>query len=143
MQRGLVGSEMCIRDSINAEYMGLKIAITKCQQRHPSLVAHSRTQPTAPREDPKHPAEKKAFKALNNWTFKNNEEIATKMSELKGERAQLRTILDKFQQDFIRTYNRKIKYNKDIAPVAEEFKHYKELKKTILKLEELFSAPSQ
>eukprot|EP00831_Metopus_contortus_P005866 TRINITY_DN12210_c0_g1_i4.p3 TRINITY_DN12210_c0_g1~~TRINITY_DN12210_c0_g1_i4.p3 ORF type:complete len:123 (+),score=27.65 TRINITY_DN12210_c0_g1_i4:169-537(+) len=24
MQRGLVGSEMCIRDSINAEYMGVK-----------------------------------------------------------------------------------------------------------------------
>eukprot|EP00831_Metopus_contortus_P060574 TRINITY_DN52478_c0_g1_i1.p1 TRINITY_DN52478_c0_g1~~TRINITY_DN52478_c0_g1_i1.p1 ORF type:complete len:152 (-),score=29.41 TRINITY_DN52478_c0_g1_i1:55-510(-) len=30
MQRGLVGSEMCIRDSINAEYMG-KIKMSKMQ----------------------------------------------------------------------------------------------------------------
>eukprot|EP00831_Metopus_contortus_P036382 TRINITY_DN28803_c0_g1_i1.p2 TRINITY_DN28803_c0_g1~~TRINITY_DN28803_c0_g1_i1.p2 ORF type:complete len:130 (+),score=18.02 TRINITY_DN28803_c0_g1_i1:112-501(+) len=30
MQRGLVGSEMCIRDSINAEYMGTFILNTLC-----------------------------------------------------------------------------------------------------------------
>eukprot|EP00831_Metopus_contortus_P079912 TRINITY_DN8049_c0_g1_i1.p1 TRINITY_DN8049_c0_g1~~TRINITY_DN8049_c0_g1_i1.p1 ORF type:complete len:169 (+),score=29.81 TRINITY_DN8049_c0_g1_i1:151-657(+) len=31
MQRGLVGSEMCIRDSINAEYMGYKTMMSKDQ----------------------------------------------------------------------------------------------------------------
>eukprot|EP00831_Metopus_contortus_P021380 TRINITY_DN19551_c0_g1_i2.p1 TRINITY_DN19551_c0_g1~~TRINITY_DN19551_c0_g1_i2.p1 ORF type:complete len:132 (-),score=32.58 TRINITY_DN19551_c0_g1_i2:268-663(-) len=33
MQRGLVGSEMCIRDSINAEYMGSILGLT-CEIYH-------------------------------------------------------------------------------------------------------------
>ncbi len=76
-------------------------------------------------------------KVFDQWTFKDNDEVRTKIAELKGERGNLRVTLDKFQQDFVKAYNRKIKYNKDIAPVAGDFKRYKELKKIILKLEEL------
>jgi len=45
-------------------------------------------------------------------------------------------LLDNFQKDFITRNNRKIKYNKDIAPVADDFKLYKDLKKVISDLEE-------
>ncbi len=78
-----------------------------------------------------------ATKTFGEWTFKNNEEIISKIAELKAERTRLRGTLDKFQQEFVRVHNRKIKYNKDIAPVAGDFKRYKELKKIIVKLEEL------
>lgn len=47
---------------------------------------------------------------------------------MKTERRELRTKLDKFQKDFEVTHNRKIRYTKDIAPVAQDFKRYKEMK---------------
>eukprot|EP00831_Metopus_contortus_P007583 TRINITY_DN12897_c0_g1_i1.p2 TRINITY_DN12897_c0_g1~~TRINITY_DN12897_c0_g1_i1.p2 ORF type:complete len:139 (-),score=27.71 TRINITY_DN12897_c0_g1_i1:5-421(-) len=37
MQRGLVGSEMCIRDSINAEYMGTNLCLQKNHRLRPSV----------------------------------------------------------------------------------------------------------
>lgn len=74
-------------------------------------------------------------KVYNEYTFKTDEELKEKIAELKSERAHLRILLDKFQQEFIKTYNRKIKYNRDIAPVSNQFKRYKELKKIIADLE--------
>lgn len=54
---------------------------------------------------------------------------------MKKERAQLRTKLDKYQKEFFRLHNRKIKYRNDIKPVADEFKRYKDLKDEIHTLE--------
>lgn len=53
------------------------------------------------------------------------------IEEFKKERALLRVKLDKYQKDFFKTHNRKIKYRNDIKPVAEEFKRYKDLKEEI------------
>ena len=47
---------------------------------------------------------------------------------MKQERRELRIKLDKFQKDFESTHNRKIKFTKDIAPVANDFARYKEMK---------------
>lgn len=54
---------------------------------------------------------------------------------MKKERAALRTKLDKYQKEFFRLHNRKIKYRNDIKPVADEFKRYKDLKDEIQSLE--------
>ena len=73
---------------------------------------------------------------LGKIEFKGREEIVRVIKELKIERGKLRTQLDQFQKDFIKLNNRKIKYNKDIAPCAAQFQRYKELKKIIAKIEE-------
>ena len=123
-------------------YKKLKQTLSRCAhlagRSKPAQHKHAAEQPGV-KENAKVPEKKPSgtVKTFNEWTFKNNEEIHTKILELKTERGQLRTVLDKFQQDFVKAYNRKIKYNKDIAPVAGDFKRYKELKKTIVKLEEL------
>lgn len=57
------------------------------------------------------------------------------MEEFKKERTNLRTKLDKYQKEFFRLHNRKIKYRNDIKPVADEFKRYKDLKEEIQHLE--------
>ena len=62
--------------------------------------------------------------------------LEKKIEETKKQRQDLRILLDNFQKDFITRNNRKIKYNKDIAPVADDFKLYKDLKKVISDLEE-------
>lgn len=80
------------------------------------------------KENEKKKEEKKSFKPFN-------VEISKKIQELKSERSILRNELDKFQQEFIQVNNRKIKYAKDIEPVAFKFKRYKELKQIILDLE--------
>ena len=64
-----------------------------------------------------------------------DEAIKKRLAEVKKERADLRIVLDNFQRDFVAKNNRKIKYNKDIASVAKEFKTYKELKTIIAELE--------
>ena len=61
---------------------------------------------------------------------------------MKQERRDLRTKLDKFQKDFETANNRKIRYTKDIAPVANDFKRYKDMKGELLKLEVLVQALS-
>lgn len=66
----------------------------------------------------------------------NNEtELKKQIHDFMKERKHLRKVLDTFQKDFQKTYNRKLRFTKDIAPVAAEFKRYKELKKEIAKLE--------
>lgn len=59
--------------------------------------------------------------------------------EYMKERKHLRKVLDSFQKDFQKTYNRKLRFTKDITPVANEFKRYKELKKEIAKLENILN----
>jgi hypothetical protein len=44
--------------------------------------------------------------------------------------------------DFETANNRKIRYTKDIAPVANDFKRYKDMKGELLKLEVLVQALS-
>jgi predicted nucleic acid-binding Zn-ribbon protein len=57
------------------------------------------------------------------------------VEDMKKERAALRTKLDRYQKDFFKIHNRKIKYRNDIKEVADEFKRYKDLKEEIQALE--------
>lgn len=57
------------------------------------------------------------------------------MEEHKKERGNLRTKLDQFRKQFEQTYNRKIKFKRDIKDVEGEFKRYKDLKDDIQKME--------
>ena len=66
-------------------------------------------------------------------------DLKKQIHDYMKERKHLRRVLDTFQKDFLRTYNRKLRFTKDIAPVAAEFKRYKELKKEIAKLESILN----
>jgi hypothetical protein len=57
------------------------------------------------------------------------------VEEFKKERVLLRAKLDQFRKQFEQTYNRKIKFKRDIKDVEGEFKRYKDLKDDIAKLE--------
>lgn len=57
------------------------------------------------------------------------------MIEVKHERRELRTKLDSFQKTFEQAHNRKIRYTKDIGPIGNDFKRYKDLKGEIAKFE--------
>jgi predicted nuclease with TOPRIM domain len=69
--------------------------------------------------------------------MKTASEVHKKYLEMKSERRELRTKLDKFQKDFEAANNRKIRYTKDIAAVAPDFKRYKDMKGELQKLEVL------
>jgi len=62
-------------------------------------------------------------------------EVKRLLEELRNERSELRVTLHNFQSEFSRTHNRKIRYHKDIAPVENEYKRYKEVKSEIAKYE--------
>ena len=47
----------------------------------------------------------------------------------------MRVKLDKFQKEFEQNHKRKIRYSKDIAPVSQDFKRYKDLKGELAKFE--------
>lgn len=55
---------------------------------------------------------------MKKFNVRSVQEAQKKYLEMKTERRELRTKLDKFQKDFEVTHNRKIRYTKDIAPVA-------------------------
>lgn len=69
-------------------------------------------------------------------------EANKKLSELRAQRSELRDKLHKYQADFTKTNNRKIKYHKDIAPVESEYQRYKEIKNEIARLEGVLGIPS-
>ena len=119
-------------------YKKIKQALGKSAQQSKAAPAHGGSKQVE-RKKGKAEEERKqtAVRVYNEWSFKTNEEIKEKIAELKNERGHLRGVLDKFQQEFVKTYNRKIKYNKDIAPVSNQFKRYKDLKKIIVNLEEI------
>ena len=76
---------------------------------------------------------------MKKYNVKNSVEASKKLLEIKQERRELRLRLDKFQKDFEQTHNRKIRYTKDIAPVAHDFKKYKDLKTEIQRMEVLIT----
>jgi hypothetical protein len=69
--------------------------------------------------------------------FRNAVDVTRKLNEIKNERKILRSQLDQFQKNFEETHKRKIRYTKDIVPVQQEFKRYKDLKVDIAKLEQV------
>ena len=69
-------------------------------------------------------------------------ELKKRLEELKKSKNDLRNKLHNYQQSFTKDNNRKIKYHKDIAPVEEDYKRYKELKSEIAKIEEIVNSGS-
>lgn len=69
-------------------------------------------------------------------------EIKKRLDDLKKLKNDLRNKLHNYQQNFSQDNNRKIKYHKDIAPVEEDYKRYKELKAEIQKIEEVINSSS-
>lgn len=72
---------------------------------------------------------------MKKYNLKNSIDIQKKFSELKQERKDLRVKLDKFQKEFEQNHKRKIRFSKDIAPVSQDFKRYKDLKGELAKFE--------
>jgi hypothetical protein len=72
---------------------------------------------------------------MKKMNFDGEKDLKKRIHDFMKERKHLRKVLDTFQKDFQKTYNRKLRFTKDISPVASEFKRYKELKKEISKLE--------
>ena len=60
-----------------------------------------------------------------------------KLQELKKTRNGLRDVLHNYQQEFTRSNNRKIRYQKDIQMVEKEYNDYKLIKQQIAELEGL------
>lgn len=79
-------------------------------------------------------------KGQGNTGFMNQEQIRRQLEEYKGFRLQLREKLHSYQTEFTKNNSRKIKYHKDIAPVENEYKHYKEIKQEISRLEGLLGS---
>ena len=63
------------------------------------------------------------------------EESQKRVEELKKERSELKAVLHNFQMEFSQTNHRRIRYHRDIAPVENEYKRYKEVKAELSKLE--------
>ncbi|KAM3139107.1 hypothetical protein pb186bvf_008705 [Paramecium bursaria] len=70
-------------------------------------------------------------------TIQTNTEIQKRIDDLKKKRAELREILNTFQNDFTQNHNRKIRFHRDIAPVEREYKQYKDIKLEIQRLEQM------
>lgn len=56
----------------------------------------------------------------NNVSLDLNNVKEKKLKELYKKKIELRTVLQKYQQEFLTKYNRKIKFHKDILPVEKE-----------------------
>ncbi|CAG9313300.1 unnamed protein product [Blepharisma stoltei] len=65
----------------------------------------------------------------------NREETVRKLETLRKERGELKAVLHNFQMEFSQTNQRRIRYHKDILPVENEYKRYKDVKAEIAKLE--------
>ncbi len=74
---------------------------------------------------------------LSKLQLSDESALKRRIHDYYRERKSLRRILDSFQKEFFKIYNRKLRFTKDIQPVANEFKRYKELKKEIQRLEGL------
>lgn len=55
------------------------------------------------------------------------------------ERKDLRVKIEAYKQEFESTNNRRIKYERDIAPIRTEYNKYKDLKNELLRLEEMLN----
>jgi len=79
-------------------------------------------------------------KGQGNVGLSTQEQIRRQLEEYRGFRLQLREKLHSYQTEFTKNNSRKIKYHKDIAPVENEYKQYKEIKQEITKLEGLLTS---
>ena len=70
----------------------------------------------------------------------SQEQMRRQLEEYRNIRQQLRERLHLYQTEFTRNNNRRIKYQRDIAPVEEEYKRYKDIKHEINRLENLLNA---
>jgi hypothetical protein len=61
------------------------------------------------------------------------------IAKIKSERRELREKIESYQQEFERNNHRKIRYVRDIAPIDNEYKKYKELKVDLQKYEEMLN----
>ncbi|KAL4452962.1 hypothetical protein ABPG74_002527 [Tetrahymena malaccensis] len=66
-------------------------------------------------------------------------QIVKQIEELKKVRADLRDKLHNYQSEFFKNHNRRIRYHKDIQPVENEYRQYKETKQELIRLESLLS----
>ena len=55
----------------------------------------------------------------------------TTMKGLKKEKRRLQVRLREYEDRFMEEHGRKVKYHRDIAPVAAEYRRYKEIKNTL------------
>lgn len=70
------------------------------------------------------------------------EEAQRRLDILDAVKSQMREKLHAYQVEFTKNNNRKIKYHKDIIPVEEEYKRYKEVKDEIAMLEDFLKNPN-
>lgn len=70
----------------------------------------------------------------------SREEAQKKLEILDAVKSQMREKLHAYQVEFMKNNNRKIKYHKDIVPVEDEYKRYKEVKDEIASLEEILKS---
>jgi len=70
----------------------------------------------------------------------SQEQIRRQLEEYRAYRVQLREKLHAYQTEFTKSNNRKIKYHKDIAPVENEYKRYKDIKHEINRLENILNS---
>ena len=68
------------------------------------------------------------------------EEARKKLEILDAVKTAMREKLHNYQVEFTKNNNRKIKYHKDIIPVEEEYKRYKEVKEEMSTLEEFLKS---
>mmetsp|Transcript_99681 Transcript_99681/g.228762 ORF Transcript_99681/g.228762 Transcript_99681/m.228762 type:complete len:284 (-) Transcript_99681:190-1041(-) len=61
-------------------------------------------------------------------------EKQAKLAALLREKGQLRTKLQKYQDQFVKDNNRRIRFQRDIVPIDREYKQYKKVKDAISKL---------
>ena len=70
----------------------------------------------------------------------SKEEIHNRLEALEVAKTQIREKLHAYQVDFTKNNNRKIKYHKDIIPVEEDYRKYKEIKEEIQSFESMLKA---
>ena len=58
----------------------------------------------------------------------SNQELIRRIEELNNERIELKILLNQFQGEFFNINHRRIRYHRDIEPVKNEYKRYKEIK---------------
>lgn len=73
----------------------------------------------------------------------SQEQLKRQLEEYRNMRLQLRERLHSYQSEFTKNNNRRIKYQRDIAPVEEEYKRYKDIKQEISRLESLLSTSGE
>lgn len=71
---------------------------------------------------------------------KTLQDLKSEMERLKQKKTKLRSLLETYQDRFLRENHRKVLYHKDLLPIETEFLEYKSVKSQIKQLEELCSS---